>query len=138
MEYEKENKKDIAKGIRFNGTRLKIAMSKANKKSAQQLVDFLLERFVNGENPVAERQQEHQSNVPNYQQVPPQNHVQQQPLPNQLTAYAQEMNEARSYDELKAIVDFVNADDSLGKNDKIQLNQLAGRIQQQKVLYQNG
>lgn len=56
MEYVKDNKKNVAKGIRFNGVQLNIALGKAKKKSAQQLIDFLIDRFVNGENPILERQ----------------------------------------------------------------------------------
>lgn len=54
--YAKESFKSTPTGIRFNLKLEKIALSKSQKKTRQQLVDFLLENYVNGENPVLERQ----------------------------------------------------------------------------------
>lgn len=55
-EYNKDNKKSkLPTSIRFNEAQLKIAMSKSGKQGRQQLIDFLIDRYVNGENPIVER-----------------------------------------------------------------------------------
>jgi len=53
--YEKEKYKTDPSGVRFNIEHLRIAMMRSKKKTKQGLVDFLLENYVKGENPVIER-----------------------------------------------------------------------------------
>ena len=53
--YEKEKYKTDPSGVRFNIEQLRIAMMRSKKKTKQQLVDFLLDSYVKGENPVSER-----------------------------------------------------------------------------------
>ena len=54
-DYSKEKSKSNPTGIRFNLGQEKIAMAKTGLKTRQKLVDYLLEDFVNGENPVLSR-----------------------------------------------------------------------------------
>jgi len=53
--YEKASYKSKPSGIRFNLEHERIALMRSKKKTRQQLVDFLLENYVKGENPVVER-----------------------------------------------------------------------------------
>jgi hypothetical protein len=53
--YAKESYKSNPIGIRFNLAHEKIALMRSKKKTRQQLVDFLLENYVKGENPISER-----------------------------------------------------------------------------------
>jgi hypothetical protein len=64
VEYNKDNKKSkLPTSIRFNEAQLSIALSKSGKKGKQQLVDFLIDRYVNGENPIIERQPDYSNNL---------------------------------------------------------------------------
>jgi hypothetical protein len=53
--YAKESYKSKPTGIRFNLEQERIAFMRTKKKTRQQLVDFLLENYIKGENPVVER-----------------------------------------------------------------------------------
>ena len=53
--YDKVSYKSNPSGIRFNLEHEKIALIRSKKKTRQQLVDFLLENYVKGENPITER-----------------------------------------------------------------------------------
>ncbi len=53
--YAKISYKSKPSGIRFNLEQERIAFMRTGKKTRQQLVDFLLENYVKGENPVMER-----------------------------------------------------------------------------------
>ena len=50
--YEKESYKSKPTGIRFNLEQERIAFMRTKKKTRQQLVDFLLDNFVKGDNPI--------------------------------------------------------------------------------------
>ena len=50
--YEKESYKSKPTGIRFNLEQERIAFMRSKKKTRQQLVDFLLDNYVKGENPI--------------------------------------------------------------------------------------
>lgn len=54
--YAKESRKSTPTGIRFNLKLEQIALTKSRLRTRQQLVDFLLENYVNGEHPTLERQ----------------------------------------------------------------------------------
>lgn len=47
--YKKESYKSKPSGIRFNILQEKIAFAKSKTRTRQQLVDFLIDRYVNGE-----------------------------------------------------------------------------------------
>lgn len=55
--YQKKKYKTEPSGIRFNIAQLKIALAKSRKDTKQELVDYLVNNYVNGENPILERQQ---------------------------------------------------------------------------------
>jgi len=62
-DYSKEKIKSSPTGIRFNLGQEKIAMAKTGLKTRQKLVDYLLEDFVNGENPVISRGMKRESEL---------------------------------------------------------------------------
>ncbi len=118
--YEKEKFKTEPSGIRFNIKQLPIALHKSNKKTKQQLVDFLIDMFVNGENPVMERQEESKPEIRNYSAP-----IVQVPKVNQYQAYCLEIKSARSLRDFPAIVASIKADSEVGVQEKITLERLA-------------
>jgi outer membrane protein OmpA-like peptidoglycan-associated protein len=135
--YQKEDRKTSPTGIRFSEKKLAIALGKSKKKTTQQLVDFLIDKYVNGENyavgfdPYKTHETKATAEIIKKVAEP----IPTQPQLNQRDAYAQEMNEVNSYTQLKKILNFVDKDNKLSQKEKIQLNQLATFIQQDKGLY---
>jgi hypothetical protein len=126
MEYIKDNKKSKSPtSIRFNEAQLKIAFSKSGKKSRQQLVDWLIDRFINSENPIQEKQVDYSnnlSNANNWTQAPM---IPQQPqqIRRSYDWYKQQRiscNSAEDWNELKKLI---LDDQYLSESQKINLTQ---------------
>ena len=56
VDFSKVSVKTDPTSVRFNKEQLVMAFEKTGKKSKQQLVDFLLDYFVRGSNPILERE----------------------------------------------------------------------------------
>ena len=132
MEYIKDNKKSKSPtSIRFNEAQLKIAFSKSGKKSRQQLVDWLIDRFVNGENPIQERQE----TIKQFQEVHKLQPIQQPSYPqiSQEQAFLQECNEAKSYADLNKILGFAKKE--LEPKSAARVSMYAEHIRKEKGFY---
>lgn len=105
------------------------------KRSRKNYMELALQTVANGNNPILQRTPiaEVATNV----KIPKSEPIYVPPI-NQFEAYAQEINEARSHEQLKRVVDCLNADNTINKNQKIQLNQLATFVASDKGLYANG
>jgi len=119
--YEKESYKSKPTGIRFNLEQEKIALMRSKKKTRQQLVDFLLESYVKGENPIMER---NYSNAPAEPPKPPNynNEISVPPLSkpksNPIDDYTKELKDARTIPEIEAIIKIIKSDVFLDKKQK--------------------
>jgi hypothetical protein len=126
--YAKKKHKTEPVGIRFNILQVAIALSKSKKDTKQELVDWLIERYVNGENPVQERQPIQKSIS-----TPPL----QVPKMSQYEAYAIEIRDIKDNNELRITCEGINADKELQPNEKQRLFQFATHIAKEKGFYQD-
>lgn len=109
--YEKESYKSKPTGIRFNLEQERIAFMRTKKKTRQQLVDYLLDNFVKGENPILAIQDlTQQTNVIKpITDAKPQTNVTHQVLPEKpmvslFSSFMAELKAAKTIDQVKDIM----------------------------------
>lgn len=114
--YEKEGKKGDASSLRFNERQVSIALSRSGKKSKQQLFDWLLDRYVNDESHILERQQEQYAvGIDQYRTTdiatqPAQVFQQPQQFLNKEGIYRQAIQEAETMADFKNIYSAIEKD----------------------------
>lgn len=89
--YAKESYKSKPTGIRFNLDQEKVALMRSRKKTRQQLVDFLLETYVKGENPITERLQAIEKPLFNIPMVEPSKPIEIKRTPQEWVAAKREI-----------------------------------------------
>jgi len=117
--YEKASYKSKPSGIRFNLEHERIALMRSKKKTRQQLVDFLLENYVKGENPITERaeikSEPFKFNQPMIKPMPS----------NPINDYKIELKDAKTIAEIEAIMKVIKNDFILTARDKLMFENYA-------------
>lgn len=143
--YDKVSYKSNPVGIRFNLAQEKIALTKSGKQTRQQLVDYLLDNYVNGEAPVLKQIQAAEKRVDaaisNHFENPPTQTMGigsyvQQPL-NKVDNYKLSLAEANTPEKFNNVVKVIDNDRTLMWKQKLEIGEFIKTAKEEKGFIYN-